>query len=86
MKGRVSGEKRRVFVEEPCVFPRERRVLVEEPCVFPRERLVFLGDESPRLSWRLPMLRGWSHGTSEQVLRGGSRASGAVGLRAAAFT
>ena len=31
------------------------------------------------------MLRGWSHGTSEQVLGGGSGAGGAVGLRAAAF-
>lgn len=39
--------------------------------------------ESPRVPWRLPMLRGWSHGKDAQVPAGSARARGEVGGRAA---
>src|SRR5580698_6227658 len=42
--------------------------------------------ESPRLSRRLPKLRGWSDRKAEQVLGGGPGACRSAGVRAAANT
>src|SRR5690606_1882273 len=39
-------------------------------------------DESPRVCWRLQLLRGWGHETGKEVLPRGAGAGGRAGVRA----
>lgn len=70
-----------VSEREPEGFAHERRSTLAGLAIV-RRNPAFLRIEPYRVYRRLYSLRGWSHGTEEQVLAGGSGASGADGLRA----